>query len=184
MEAWFPGEMTGYAVADILLGRVNPSGKTVMTFPRSMGQIPIYYNHMKTSWHNYVDENNTPLYAFGHGLSYTDFEYSDMEILQDGREVTVALDIENVGNRYGEEVVQCYICDEVSSVVTPSMKLAGFLRVPLDPGETKRIKIPVSEDVMSLWNVNMERVVEPGLFKVMLGASSSDIRLTGTFDIR
>lgn len=184
VEAWFPGEMTGYAVADILLGRVNPSGKTVMTFPRSMGQIPIYYNHMKTSWHNYVDENNTPLYAFGHGLSYTDFEYSDMEILQDGREVTVVLDIENVGNRYGEEVVQCYICDEVSSVVTPSMKLAGFLRVPLDPGETKRIKIPVSEDVMSLWNVNMERVVEPGLFKVMLGASSSDIRLTGTFDIR
>lgn len=184
IEAWFPGEMTGYAVADVLLGNVNPSGKTVMTFPKSIGQIPIYYNHMKTSWHNYVDESNTPLYSFGHGLSYTDFEYSDIDLRQKDKDVSVIISIKNTGNQYGEEIVQCYIRDEVSSVVTPAMKLAGFMRVALEAGQEKTIEIPISKDVMSLWNTEMKKVIEPGTFDIMVGSSSSDIRATGKFNIR
>ena len=181
LETWFLGETAGTAIADVLLGTVNPSGKLPMTFPRSVGQIPIYYNHKPTSRYNYVDEKNSPLYAFGHGLSYTSFEYTDLQLspaqIPVNGKTTVSVAIKNTGSVAGTEVVQLYLRDVVSSVTTPAMSLRGFQRVSLQPGEKKVVQLTLDADDLSLWNRQMKQVVEPGEFKIMLGSSSKDIRI-------
>lgn len=181
VEAWYSGEKGGLAVADILLGKVNPSGKLPITFPRSVGQIPFYYDHKPTSRHGYVDEKNTPLFPFGRGLSYTTFKYSDLQISPSTIPVNgsakVTVKITNAGKVEGTEVAQLYIRDVVSSVTTPVIALKGFNRISLKPGETGEVTFEVGPEQLSLWNREMKRVVEPGEFKVMVGSSSADIRL-------
>jgi beta-glucosidase len=181
LEAWFSGEKGGLAIADILLGKVNPSGKLSVTIPRSIGQIPFYYYHKPSSKHGYVDERNRPLYAFGHGLSYTTFEYSDMsvspkQIASEGS-AAVKLTVKNTGEREGEEIVQLYIRDMIASVTTPVKALKGFQRVHLKPGESREVTFHIGAEALSLWNREMKRVVEPGEFTVMAGSASDKILL-------
>jgi len=182
VESWFSGEMGGLAIADVLLGNTNPSGKLPMSFPRSVGQIPFYYNHKPTSRHNYVDESSTPLFPFGYGLSYTHFEYSALQVsparIPLNGSATIHVTVKNTGEVAGTEVVQLYIRDVVSSVTTPQLSLRGFARVDLKPGESRTVDLKIFADDLALWNREMKRVVEPGEFKIMVGGSSSDIRLT------
>jgi len=182
IETWFSGEKGGLAIADVLLGNVNPSGKLPMTFPRSMGQVPFYYYHKPTSKHGYVDEARTPLFPFGHGLSYTTFEYSDLQIIPEkipaNGSAEVNIKITNTGKVDGTEVVQMYIRDVYGSVTTAIKALKGFNRISLKPGESGTVKFPVTPEQLSLWNREMKQVVEPGEFKIMVGSSSEDIRQT------
>jgi len=184
VETWFSGEKGGLAIADVLLGKVNPSGKLPVTFPRSVGQIPFYYNHKPSSKHNYVDIQNKPLYVFGYGLSYTHFEYSELRVtpqtIQTDGTTSVKIKVRNAGEVEGTEVVQLYVRDVVSSVTTPVEALKGFGRVTLQPGETKELSFELGSEALSLWNREMKRVVEPGEFNIMIGSSSNDIRQRGT----
>jgi beta-glucosidase len=184
VETWFSGEKGGLAIADVLLGNVNPSGKLPMTFPRSIGQVPFYYYHKPTSRHGYVDEARTPLFAFGHGLSYTTFEYSDLQItplkIAVNGTAEVSVKITNTGKVEGTEVAQMYLRDVVGSVTTAVKALKGFNRITLKPGESGTVKFIVTPEELSLWNREMKQVVEPGEFKVMIGSSSEDIRQTNS----
>ena len=194
-ELWLPGEKGGQAVAEILFGDCNPSGRLPVTFPRHAGQLPVYYNWKpsKSYWieHGwgkpYVDLNPLPLYAFGHGLSYTTFAYSDLKIepktARAGATIRVSASVTNTGNRPGAEVVQLYLDDPISSVVTPVMQLRGFQKISLRPGEKETVSFALTPEHLALLNRHLEWVVEPGEFKVMLGHASNDIRLTGTFEI-
>jgi len=188
VECWFPGEKGGLAVADVLLGKVNPSGKLPMSFPRSEGQIPWYYDHKPTSGHRYVDEMSTPLYAFGHGLSYTSFGYSGMKVspgaIGVGDSAVVEVTVTNKGAVAGVEVAQLYVRDVVSSVTVPEIALKGFGRVSLQPGESKKVRFVLGPSQLALWNREMKRVVEPGEFKIMVGGASDDIRLTDSLWVR
>jgi len=181
VETWYSGEKGGLAIADVLLGNVNPSGKLPITFPRSVGQIPFYYDHKPTSRHIYVDEADTPLFPFGLGLSYTAFKYTDLQISPSTIPVTgtakISVKITNTGKVEGTEVAQLYVRDEVSSVTTPIIALKGFSRITLKPGESGEVTFDVGPEQLSLWNREMKRVVEPGEFKIMVGSSSADIRL-------
>ncbi len=183
VETWFSGEKGGLAIADVLLGKVNPSGKLPVTFPRSVGQIPFYYYHKPSSKHNYVDLQKGPLFVFGHGLSYTTFEYSGIQISPETMAIdgtaTIKVSVKNTGSVEGTEVVQLYVRDEVGSVTTPVKALKGFNRVTLQPGESKDISFNVGPEALWLWNREMKRVVEPGEFKIMIGSSSEDIRQQG-----
>lgn len=185
VESWFLGDSGGLAVADVLLGRVNPSGKLPMTFPRSEGQMPYYYNHKPTSKHIYVDEKSSPLFPFGYGLSYTTFQYSAMNISQKNipynGSAEVKITIKNTGKVKGTEVVQLYLRDVTGSVTTPVKSLKGFKRITLDPGESGTVKFKIANDELMLWNRQMKHVVEPGEFKVMIGSSSEDIRAQDSF---
>jgi beta-glucosidase len=184
LETWFSGEKGGLAIADVLLGNINPSGKLPITFPRSIGQVPFYYNHKPTSRHVYVDEVNTPLFPFGLGLSYTSFEYSGLQItpakIPVSGTATISVKIKNTGKVEGTEVVQLYIRDEISSVTTPIISLKGFSRINLKPEESGTVNFELGPEQLSLWNREMKRVVEPGEFKIMIGSSSEDIRQTGS----
>ena len=195
IEAWLPGEQGGHAVADILFGDSNPSGRLAITVPRHSGQLPVYYNYkpskeywIKGGWgKRYVDMSALPLWEFGYGLSYTKFEYSHLRIEEptihpDG-EVHVSADVQNTGERGGAEVAQLYIRDVISSVTTPVKQLKGFAKVALDPGEKKTVRFKLGPEDLSLFNRQMVHVVEPGEFKVMIGHSSEDIRLTGSFAV-
>lgn len=189
VEGWFGGEKSGLSLADILLGNINPSGKLPVTFPRSVGQIPFYYAHKPTSYHRYVDEADTPLYAFGHGLSYTTFEYSHLVLptqnLDSLGNLQVQVTIHNTGKVKGAEVVQLYIRDKVSSVTTPVKALKAFSKVDLAPGASQNVvfNLPVKE-TLGLWNRDMHYVVEPGDFEIMVGSSSKDIRLKGDITVK
>jgi beta-glucosidase len=187
VETWFSGEQGGLAIADILLGHTNPSGKLPMTFPRSEGQIPFYYNHKPTSLHRYVDEKDTPLFPFGHGLSYTHFDYTDLKVepaaIRIGASADIRVTVTNTGPVAGSEVAQLYIRELTSSVTTPQMALKGFSRVDLNPGESRTIRFQLGPDQLALWNREMKRVVEPGEFKLMVGSSSADIRLTDSLRV-
>jgi beta-glucosidase len=188
VEGWFGGEKGGLAIADVLLGKVNPGGKLPMTFPRSTGQLPFYYNHKPSSKHKYVDESNTPLFAFGHGLSYTSFAYSGLSFsaatIPANGKTQVRFNLENTGKVAGTEVVQLYVRDVVSSVTTPVQSLKAFSRVSLQPGESKTVTLEIGAEQLSLWNRNMKKVVEPGEFKIRIGSSSEDIRLTGSLWVK
>ncbi|MFV5698495.1 glycoside hydrolase family 3 N-terminal domain-containing protein [Flavobacterium sp. ZT3R17] len=182
VEAWFPGEAGGKAVADVLFGDYNPGGKLPITFPKSVGQLPIYYNQKPSAIHRYVTESENPLYTFGYGLSYTTFEYSNLsisatEIKADG-ELKVSVDVKNIGNFDGDEVVQLYINDVYSSVTTPLKTLKGFKRVFIKKGETKNVAFTLTPDELAIWNREMKRVVEPGDFEVMVGGNSVDLLKT------
>jgi len=180
LEAWFPGEAGGKAVADVLFGNYNPGGKLPITIPKSVGQLPIYYNQKPSAIHRYVAESEHPLYPFGYGLSYTKFEYSNFaintkEIKADG-ELKVSVNVKNIGNYDGDEVVQLYINDVYSSVTTPRKTLKGFKRLFIEKGETKKVEFTLTADELSIWNRDMKRVVEPGDFEVMVGGNSVDLQ--------
>jgi beta-glucosidase len=186
VEAWFPGEAGGKAVADVLFGDYNPAGRLPITFPKSVGQLPIYYNQKPSAIHRYVTESENPLYPFGHGLSYTNFAYSNLrlsstEIKKDGS-INISVDVKNIGDRDGEEVVQLYINDVYSSVTTPRKTLKGFKRVNINKGETKTVKFTLSPEELSIWNRDMQRVVEPSDFEVMVGGNSKDV-IVGKFKV-
>jgi beta-glucosidase len=159
-----------------------------MTFPRSIGQIPYYYNHKPTSKHKYVDEEQTPLFPFGLGLSYTSFEYSGLRIspaqIPVSDNAAIRVQIKNTGQTEGTEVVQMYIRDVVGSVTTPEIALKGFQRITLKPGESGTVTFPIRAEQLSLWNRQMKRVVEPGEFKILVGSSSVDIRQQGSLWVK
>lgn len=187
VEAWFPGEEGGNAVADVLFGDYNPSGRLPVTFPRNSGQIPLYSAMKQSSIRNYVFNEVKPLFPFGHGLSYTEFEYSSLEInpekVRPDGEVSVSCTVKNVGNLKGDEVVQLYVRDEYASVARPIKELKGFKKISLKPGEEKKVAFRISTDQLAFYDDQMRLVVEPGFFKVMVGRSSEDIRLTGRFEV-
>lgn len=187
LETWYAGELSGQATVDIITGKVNPTGKLPISFPRSDGQLPIYYNHQRSATHEYVDGSSKPLFAFGHGLSYSKFKYSGIKIrkpelsVNENQEVRVK--VKNISDRKGTEVVQLYITDSYSSVATPVMQLRGFKRVELEPGEEKEVSFILLPDDLALWNREMKRVVESGEFKVKVGAASDDIRIESVFNV-
>ena len=192
IEAWYPGEEGGTAIADVLFGDYNPGGKLPITVPRAVGQIPIYYNQKPTGryshwWKDYVSEKAEPLYPFGYGLSYTEFEYSNLriepsEVLWE-EEIKISFKIRNVGRIPGDEVAQLYICDEYASLTRPVKQLVGFKRISLKPNEEKSITFVLPVDLLAFYDRNMKLVIEPGVFRVMIGSSSEDIRLLGEFKI-
>ena len=196
VEAWQLGTETGNAVAQVLYGDYNPSGKLPMSFPRNIGQVPISYNHYSTGrftnkdnnvfWSHYSDVEKTPLYPFGYGLSYTTFEYSNLKInkktFSKGEKVEVSVDLKNTGKVTGKEVAQLYLQDEFASVVRPVKELKGFEMIELKAGETKTITFTLTDAELGFYNNQNEFVVEPGSFKVMVGGSS-DANLTTQFNV-
>lgn len=190
IEAWYPGQYGGEAVADVLFGDYNPGGKLTLTFPRSVGQLPMNFPSKPSAQ---TDEGESArlkgkLYPFGYGLSYTTFSYSNLKIIPEKQNsqgnISVSFEVKNTGSREGDEVVQMYTHEEVTDVTTYEKKLRGFDRVHLQPGETKTVSFTLTPDDLSIWNRDMRFVVEPGIFKVMIGASSEDIKLNGTFEIK
>jgi beta-glucosidase len=186
VEAWYPGEAGGTAIAEVLFGDTNPSGKLPITFPRTVGQLPLYYNHKPSGRiYDYVDLSGEPLFPFGHGLSYTTFTYRNLHIrLERKKVVRVSLEIENTGERAGDEVVQLYIHDVAASVARPVKELKGFGRVSLQPHETKEVTFEVAVQQLGLYDADMQHTVEPGEFEIMVGSSSEDIRLIGRLEIK
>lgn len=180
--AWYPGQEGGHAVADIIFGNYNPAGRLPVSVPRSVGQLPVYYSLGRQN--KYVEGESTPLYAFGYGLSYTFFEYTDLSISQVGEVTHISCVIKNSGNYDGEEVVQLYVQDNISSVATPPIQLKDFERVFLKKGESRKISFILKPHQLSLFNLQMKEETEPGEFTAMMGAASNDIRLRGTFVIK
>jgi Glycosyl hydrolase family 3 C terminal domain. len=183
LTAWYPGQEGGTAIAEVLFGDYNPAGRLPVSVPRSVGQLPVYYSFGEQN--NYVEGSSAPLYSFGYGLSYTTFEYSDMVIDPIGKDsFNVSCKVKNSGNREGDEVVQLYLRDDVSSVTTPSMQLKKFNRIHLEKGETKEIEFILQKEDLSLYNQKMEFVAEPGTFTVMVGPASNNILLKGKFELK
>ena len=185
LATWFPGEEAGGAVADVLFGRVNPSGKSPVTWSRSAGQQPLFYNDRPLGRTGYSRSSTRPVFPFGHGLSYTSFAYSDLAVspaeVPVDASVTVAATVTNSGHRTGDEIIQLYVRDPVASVTRPIQELKGFARVSLDAGELARVTFTVPVDQLSFTGLDLERIVEPGDIAVMIGSSSTDIRLRTTF---
>jgi beta-glucosidase len=198
--AWWLGTQGGNAMADVLYGDYNPSGKLPITFPRSEGQIPIYYNHYNTGRpaksdtdlfyvSAYNDLRNSPQYAFGHGLSYTTFGYQNMELgkfkpsIKGLKPIQVSFMIKNTGKRAGEEVAQLYIRDMVSQPVRPIKELKDFKKIMLQPGEVRRVTFTIKRDELAFYNDKLEHVTQPGIFQIMIGSASDDIRLQKSFEL-
>ena len=186
VEGFYLGEETGNAAADVLFGDYNPGGKLTVSFPRTVGQLPIYYNYKPTARRGYINAPTSPLFPFGYGLSYTTFEYSNLKITKpkiNSNEVksvadvitTVTVDIKNTGKVSGDEVAQMYIRDEVSSVTRPVKELKDFVRVSIEPGETKTVTFKITPEKLAFYNREMKRVVEPGTFQIMVGGNSMDL---------
>lgn len=195
---WWLGTEAGNAIANVLFGDYNPSGKLPMTFPREVGQVPIYYNHFSTgrpakteSETNYVsayiDLKNSPKYPFGYGLSYTKFDYSGLKLsaskIKSNETIKVSFQLSNVGKSPGEEVVQLYLKDKFGSVVRPVLELKDFKKVKLNAGESKTIEFTIDKEKLSFYNDKLEWTAEPGDFEVMIGASSADIKLKSDFEL-
>ncbi len=176
LEGFYLGQETGIGIADVLFGDYNPSGKLTVSFPRSVGQLPIYYNRKPTARRGYLYTSKQPLFPFGYGLSYTSFEYSNLRVspaqIGSAGQTKVNVTVTNSGQRAGDEIVQLYIRDLVSSVTRPVMELKDFRRVSLAPGESKTVEFVITPDKLSFLNLNMESVVEPGWFDIMVGTSS------------
>ncbi len=199
VEAWIPGERGGEAVADVLFGDYNPSGRLAITIPRSVGQLPAYYNfkpsksywidHGWTNEKGYADMLGSPLYPFGYGLSYTDFRYSNLQIdpvriFGAGQlRAQVSVDIENTGKRSGVETVQLYLHERFAPISTPVKQLRGFERVALSPGESKTVTFTLSYEDFKLLGRDMHWAVVPGTFDIMIGKSSADVALKGTVQV-
>ncbi|SHF08146.1 beta-glucosidase [Pedobacter caeni] len=188
VDAWYPGQEGGNAIADVLFGKSNPAGRLPISIPKSVGQLPVYYNLKKPTNHSYVEVDGKPLYPFGYGLSYTSFEYSNLNIAvsgaQDNLVVKVKLEVKNTGKRDGDEVVQLYIVDKVSSVVTPVKQLKKFKRLSLKSGEQQVLEFELNADDLKLFNQQMNWVLEPGDFTLILGGSSDDVRLQRDFNVQ
>jgi beta-glucosidase len=175
VDGWFMGEEAGNAFANILFGDVNPSGKLTISVPRSVGQIPIFYNHKPSAqFYEYVTEKNTPLYPFGYGLSYTSFSYSKPAI--SGNVVTI--NVTNTGSQKGDEVVQLYIHQQLSGVVRPVKELKGFQRITLEAGQTKTVSFTITRDLLKHWTAGMKYEVEAGVYEIMIGRNSDDVQKT------
>ncbi|MDD3628582.1 MAG: glycoside hydrolase family 3 N-terminal domain-containing protein [Actinomycetota bacterium] len=192
IEAWLPGEEGARAIADVLFGDYNPGGKLPMSFPRGVGQVPVYYNHKpsggRSHWKgDYVEMGTKPLFPFGFGLSYTNFEYSNLiitpETISHEGEVQISIDVENTGSCRGDEVVQLYINDMQSEVTRPVKELKNFKRVTLEPAQKKTVVFTLYTGQLGFYNKEIKYVIEPGDIKVMVGSSSEDIRLTGLLKI-
>jgi len=192
LEAWLPGEEGGAAVADVLFGDVNPGGKLPITFPRSVGQIPMVYNTKpsgtRSHWYgDYVDEKVQPLFPFGHGLSYTNFEYSSLQIdpakVGAGGEVRISLRVKNSGEMTGDEVVQLYTHQIYASIPRPLRELKGYQRLTLKPGEAKLVTFHLPVNMLAFYGHDLKLRLEPGEVEALVGSSSEDIRLSGSFEI-
>ncbi len=177
-ECWYLGQETGRAIAEALFGDVNPGGKLPITIPRSVGHIPAYYNYKPAARRGYLFDDVTPLYAFGFGLSYTQFQFGKprlkKSVIGRSESTVVRIDVTNVGPRAGDEVVQMYIRDKVSSVTRPVRELKGFQRVTLAPGETKTVSLDIAPEHLAFYDIDMKYVIEPGEFEIMVGNSSRD----------
>jgi beta-glucosidase len=189
LEAWLPGEEGGRAVADVLFGAAGPGGRLPVTLPRAVGQLPLYYNHKPSGarsqfWGDYADLPTSPLFPFGHGLSYTTFEYANLALSSRNLAATetlqISFDVSNAGDRAGEEVAQLYVCDRVASVTRPVKELKGFKRLLLEPGETRRVTFSLDLRQLAFYDRDMEYVVEPGEVAIWVGSSSEDLRLEGS----
>lgn len=175
IEAWEPGSFGGQAVAEIIFGKINPSGKLPISIPKHVGQIPIVYNHKPTQfWHSYIDGSRVPLYPFGYGLSYTKYKYDNLSVSLDGDNVHVAFSVKNIGDVDGEEIIQLYIRDNFSSTTRPVKELKRFDRVALKSSEKKEILYKLTKEDLSYYNSKGEFVFEPGEFTIMAGGSSND----------
>ncbi len=190
LEAWYPGTMSGYGIADVIAGDYNPSGKLTISFPRNIGQLPIYYNHKNTGRpvdpanpkadyrSSYLDIDNSPLYPFGYGLSYTTFSIKNLKLdkisFKSGETITVTADVSNSGEYDGEEVVQLYIRDLVASITRPVKELKGFARISLKKGETKEVKFLITDKDLAFYDATMNFTTEPGEFRLWVSSSSAD----------
>ncbi|MDB5122553.1 MAG: Periplasmic beta-glucosidase precursor [Mucilaginibacter sp.] len=196
LYTWWLGNQAGNAITDVLYGNYNPGAKLPITFPRTEGQIPIYYNHFNTGrparndndvnyTSAYIDLPNSPKYAFGHGLSYTTFAYSNLHFskksMLKNESITVSFDLQNTGKHAGEEVAQFYLRDLVSQPVRPVKELKGFQKLMLQPGETKTVTFTIDKEKLAFYNDQLERITQPGEFRLMIGSASDDIRLQGNF---
>jgi len=179
LTAYYPGEQGGNAIADVLLGDYNPAGRLPVSVPRHVDQLPVYYNKPLPVAHDYVEMSAQPLYPFGYGLSYTTFEYGDLRI----EGTTVKFMVTNTGNRKGDEVVQLYMHQGLSSVVQPERQLKAFKRITLEPGETRHMTFGLGPETFTIVDANMEWSVEPGTYNILIGSSSKDIRLNGKITI-
>ncbi len=189
IESWYPGEEGGTAVAKTLFGDVNPGGKLPVSMPKVMGQVPLKYYHLPmqektegTTIASYLGIGDKPQFPFGHGLSYTSFKYKNLRLskkeINPDQTVDIAVDVTNTGERSGDEIVQLYIHDEVASVAQPVKELKAFKRITLDPGDTKTVSLSLTPEKLKIWSINDQWEVEPGSFKILVGRSSEDIRLT------
>ena len=180
LEGWYLGQETGHAVADVLFGKVNPGGKLPVTIPRSVGQLPVFYNHKPTARRGYLFDTTKPLYPFGFGLSYTSFDISAPRVLTPSialnQPARIAVDVANTGGRAGDEVVQLYVHDDEASVTRPVIELKRFERVTLQPGEKRTIAFELTPDDLALWNPQLKKVVEPGTFTIYAGPNSVDLK--------
>ncbi|NEU09934.1 beta-glucosidase BglX [Flavihumibacter sp. R14] len=192
LNVWFGGSEAGHAVADVLFGDVNPSGKLSATFPQNVGQVPIFYNHKNTGrplpegkWFqkfrsNYLDVSNDPLYPFGYGLSYTTFKYGDIKLsntsLKTGESLTASITVTNSGSRDGKEVVQLYLRDLVGSVTRPVKELKGFQKISLKAGESKTVSFKITDEDLKFYNADLKFTAEPGDFKLFIGTNSRDVK--------
>lgn len=192
LNVWFAGSEAGYAISDVLFGDVNPSGKLTTTFPKSVGQIPLFYNHKNTgrpladgAWFqkfrsNYIDIDNDPLYPFGYGKSYTTFEYSDIDLdkseISGNDSLTASVTITNSGTREGKEIVQLYIRDMVGSTTRPVKELKGFEKISLKPGESRKVTFNITPEMLKFYNYDLEFTSEPGDFEIMIGTNSRDVK--------
>lgn len=190
IEAWYPGEEGGTAIADVLFGDYNPSGKLTITFPKHVGQLPLYYNHKPTGRvDDYSDlRGKQALFEFGYGLSYTKFSYSNLKIsnekISPEDTLKVSFDIENSGAFAGTEIAQLYLRKKFSKLARPVKELKGFARVNLGIGEKKSVTIELTSEELGFYDENLNFVVEPGIYEVMVGASSDDIRLKTSFEVK
>jgi beta-glucosidase len=179
IECWYLGQETGPAIADVIFGKVNPSGKLTVTFPRSVGQLPCYYDHKPSRFRSYVLADSSPLYPFGFGLSYTQFEYSNLHIspknIQANGTSEISIDVRNSGVVEGDEIVQLYIHDIISLPTRPVKELKDFTRINLKPGETKTVKFTLTSDKLAAIGLDMKRIVPTGKYEIMVGKSSVDV---------
>lgn len=184
LTAWYPGQEGGNGIADVLFGDYNPAGRLPISIPRHEGQLPVYYNKLNPQGHEYVEMAASPLFTFGYGLSYTQFEYGKLEVIKKGKHLfEVSFMIKNTGKADGDEVPQLYIRDEYASTVRPIKQLKHFERVFIPKGGEKKITFVISEDDLSIINRNMQKEVEPGNFTVMIGSSADDVRLKKQIEV-
>lgn len=190
VEAWLPGEEGGNAVAEVVFGDYNPGGKLPVSLLRTAGQAPTTYNRQASSWSSgakYVFTEREPLYPFGHGLSYTEFAYHNLQVspqrVQGEEKIRISCQVQNTGDRAGDEVIQLYVHDPLASVTRPVKELKGFQRITLEPREKKTVTFAMPVEQLAFYDMNMDLIVEPGEFEVMVGSSSEDIRLEGTFEL-
>ena len=193
IDAWLPGEYGSPAISDVLFGDYNPGGKLPVSFPRSVGQVPVFYNHKpsggRSHWFgSYVEMPASPLYPFGHGLSYTEFSYEDLFVKHTGNEpdapIEISFTVTNIGGKAGHETVQLYLHDKEGEVSRPVKQLYGFRKIFLEPAASFRITFRFPPALTAFYGRDMDYIVEPGSFEIMIGTSSEDIRLKGSFEIK